>query len=58
VEQSMHGVIAAYRNGAFIATDIPGKNLQARRVDPADYHATRFRPRFERITGAYQPQSQ
>lgn len=56
VEQGMHGVIAAYRDGAYIATDIPGKNLPARRVNPADYHSTRYRPRFERITGEYRPQ--
>ena len=56
VEQGMHGVIAAYRDGAYIATDIPGKNLPPRRVNPADYHPTRYRPRFERITGEYRPQ--
>lgn len=56
VEASRHGVMAAYRDGAFIVTDIPGKNYPARRVDPADYHVTRYRPRFERITGPYRPQ--
>lgn len=56
VEQGMHGVIAAFRNGEYIATDIPGKNLPARRVDPADYHPARYRPRFEHITGEYRPQ--
>lgn len=56
IEQGMHGVIAAFRNGAFIATDIPGKNLPARRVNPDDYHPTRYRPRFEHITGEYRPQ--
>jgi 6-phosphofructokinase len=56
IEQGMHGVIAAYRNGAYIATDIPGKNLPARRVNPDDYHPTRYRPRFEHITGVYRPQ--
>jgi 6-phosphofructokinase 1 len=56
IEQGMHGVIAAYRHGEYIATDIPGKNLPARRVNPEDYHPTRYRPRFERITGPYQPQ--
>jgi hypothetical protein len=49
-------VMAAHRNGAFICTDIPGKDLHARRVDPAEYHPTRYRPRFEQITGPYQPQ--
>ncbi len=56
VERGTHGVMAAYRNGDFIATDIPGKNLPARRVDPTDYHTTRYRPRFERISGPYLPQ--
>jgi 6-phosphofructokinase len=56
VESGTHGVMAAHQNGAFICTDIPGKNLPARRVDPEDYHATRYRPRFEHITGPYQPQ--
>lgn len=56
LEQGMHGVMAAYRVGAFIFTDIPGKNWPARRVDPADYHTTRYRPRFEHIDGVYRPQ--
>ena len=56
VETGIHGVMAAHRNGAFICTDIPGKDLPARRVDPAEYHSTRYRPRFEHITGPYQPQ--
>jgi 6-phosphofructokinase 1 len=56
VEQGTYGVLAAHRNGEFICTDIPGKDIPARRVDPADYHSTRYRPRFERITGPYQPQ--
>src|SRR5436309_2636122 len=56
VEQGMHGVMAAHRNGEFVSTDIPGKNLPARRVDPADYHSTRYRPRFEHISGPYRPQ--
>jgi 6-phosphofructokinase len=55
IEKGTHGVMAAHRNGEFIATVIPGKNLPARRVDPADYHATRYRPRFEHITGPFQP---
>lgn len=49
-------VMAAHRNGTFIYTDIPGKNIPARRVDPADYHTERYRPRFENITGPYVPQ--
>ena len=56
VESGTYGVMAAHRDGAFICTDIPGKDLPARRVDPADYHPTRYRPRFEHITGFYQPQ--
>ena len=56
VESGSHGVMAAHRDGAFISTDIPGKDLPARRVDPADYHPTRYRPRFEHITGPYKPQ--
>jgi len=55
VESGTHGVMAAFRDGTFISTDIPGKNLPARRVDPDDYHSTRFRPRFEHITGPYKP---
>jgi 6-phosphofructokinase len=55
VESGTHGVMAGYRDGTYISTDIPGKNLPARRVDPADYHSTRFRPRFEHITGPYRP---
>ncbi len=56
VEKGVHGIMAAHRDGAFISTDIPGKNILARRVDPADYHATRYRPRFEHINGHYRPQ--
>jgi ATP-dependent phosphofructokinase / diphosphate-dependent phosphofructokinase len=56
VEAGTYGVMAAHRDGAFTCTDIPGKDLPARRVDPADYHPTRYRPRFEHITGPYQPQ--
>jgi 6-phosphofructokinase len=56
VAQGIDGVMAAHRDGEFISTDIPGKNFPARRVDPADYHETRYRPRFEHITGPYRPQ--
>ncbi len=56
VEAGTYGVMAAYRDGQFICTDIPGKNFPARRVDPEDYHATRYRARFEHITGPYRPQ--
>jgi 6-phosphofructokinase len=56
LESGIHGVMAAHRDGAFNYTDIPGKDLPARRVDPADYHTTRYRARFEHITGYYKPQ--
>ncbi len=56
LELGVHGVMAAHRNGAFISTDIPGKDRPARRVDPDDYHPTRYRARFEHITGPYIPQ--
>lgn len=56
VESGTYAVMAAHRNGTFICTDIPGKDLHARRVNPEDYHSTRYRPRFERITGSYKPQ--
>lgn len=56
ISDSTHGVMAAYRGGKVISTDIPGKEFSARRVDPADYHETRYRPRFEHISGPYQPQ--
>jgi len=56
VESGQHGLMAAFRDGRYISTDIPGKNWPARRVDPADYHATRYRPRFEQISGPYRPQ--
>ncbi|HUP27598.1 MAG TPA: 6-phosphofructokinase [Chloroflexia bacterium] len=51
-----HGVMAAHRSGEFIYTDIPGKDLSPRRVDPADYNAERYRPNFEHITGPYKGQ--
>jgi 6-phosphofructokinase 1 len=57
VEAGAYGVMVAHRDGAFISTDIPGKDLPARRVDPEDYHTTRYRPRFEHITGPYRPQT-
>ena len=57
VEKGTHGYMAAHHDGDFISTDIPGKNLHARRVDPADYHPTRYRPNFEHINGPYRPQT-
>ena len=56
VESGNYGIMAASRHGDFIATDIPGKNYPARRVNTADYHAERYRPRFENIKGVYEPQ--
>jgi hypothetical protein len=56
VEQGKYGVMAAHRDGEFVCTDIPGKDIPPRRVNPEDYHATRYRPRFERIAGPYLPQ--
>jgi 6-phosphofructokinase 1 len=57
VEQGIDGVMAAFRQGQYIYTDIPGKDLPPRRVDPADYNAERYRPNFEHITGPYRPQT-
>ena len=57
VEQGVHGAMAAYRGGEFVYTDIPGKDLPARRVDPNDYNADRYRPNFEHISGRYIPQA-
>jgi 6-phosphofructokinase 1 len=57
VEEGTHGVMAAHRDGQFVYTDIPDKRVSARRVDPADYHAERYRPNFERISGPYKSQS-
>ncbi|MFL5691674.1 MAG: 6-phosphofructokinase [Ktedonobacteraceae bacterium] len=56
VESRTYGVMAAFRNGSFISTDIPGKNLPARRVNPADYNADHYYANFERATGPYLPQ--
>ncbi len=56
VERGVTGLMAAHRNGRYISTDIPGKNFPARRVNPDDYLASRYRPHFEHISGDYQPQ--
>ena len=56
VEQGVNGVMAGYRSGQYIYTDIPGKNYPARRVSPQDYNSDRYRPNFEHITGPYMPQ--
>ncbi len=58
VTSGMYGVMAGYRNGRFIYTDVPGKNFPARRVNLDDYHTTRYRPHFETITGPYLPQGE
>ena len=39
VEAKRSGVMAAYRDGQFIVTDIPGKNHPPRRVNRAGYHS-------------------
>lgn len=57
VAAGTHGAMAAYRGGEFVYTDIPSKNLPARRVDPTDYNAERYRPRFEHKIRRYTPQS-
>ena len=56
VTAGMYNVMAAYRNGSFIYTDIPGKQWPARRVSLDDYDTERYLPRFEQISGPYQPQ--
>jgi 6-phosphofructokinase 1 len=56
VEQGIASVMAAHRDGAFVYTDIPGKNYPARRVNPADYNTKRYRPNFEHISGPYRAQ--
>jgi 6-phosphofructokinase 1 len=58
VEQGTPGMMAAYRKGEFMVTDIPGREYHARQVDPADYNAERYRPNFERIAGKYRPQQE
>ncbi len=58
VQDGIHGVMAAQRKGQLSYTDIPGKDLPARRVNPADYNDERYRPNFEQIRGPYVPQSQ
>ncbi len=56
VASGTYGVMAAQRHGKVIYTDMPGKDISARRVNLDDYHTTRYRPHFERITGDYEPQ--
>jgi 6-phosphofructokinase 1 len=56
VEAKRSGVMAAYRDGQFIVTDIPGKNHAPRRVNRAGYHSTQYRLCYEYISGPYLPQ--
>ena len=56
IKEGMYGVMAAHRDGKWVYTDLPGKNLPARRVNPDEYHEARYRPRFEQIAGVYQSQ--
>jgi 6-phosphofructokinase 1 len=56
VEAKRSGVMAAYRDGQFIVTDIPGKNHPPRRVNRAGYHPTQYRLCYECISGPYMPQ--
>ena len=56
VERGISGVMAAYQGGEFVYTDLPGKDLPARRVNPDDYNAERYRPNFEHVTVQYSPQ--
>ena len=56
VEAKRSGVMAAYRDGQFIVTDIPGKNHPPRRVNRAGYHPTQYRLYYECISGSYMPQ--
>ena len=56
VLQGTHGVMMAHKQGQYVYTDLPGKELPARRVDPANYNALRYRPNFEGISGTYIPQ--
>ena len=57
IEKGRFGVMAANRGGQYMCTDIPGKELAARRVNRADYNSERYRPNFENITGPYVPQT-
>ncbi len=54
--KGMYDVMAAYRNGSFIYTDIPGKQWPARRVNLEDYDTENYLPRYDKITGPYEPQ--
>ena len=56
VEAKLSGVMAAYRDGQFIVTDIPGRNHAPRRVSRGGYHATQYRLCYECISGPYRPQ--
>jgi ATP-dependent phosphofructokinase / diphosphate-dependent phosphofructokinase len=55
VQKGVSGVMAAYRDGHYVYTDLPDHSVPRRYVDPADYNADRYRPNFERIAGTYCP---
>ena len=55
IEQGTYGVMAAFRDGRYLITDMPTADIESRRVDPRDYNAARYRPNFERIHGDYIP---
>jgi 6-phosphofructokinase 1 len=52
----LYNMMAAYRRGSFIHTDIPGKQWPARRVNLNDYDAENYLPYYSKITGPYLPQ--
>lgn len=57
VEEGRPAAMAAYRDGHFVYTELPGKQHPPRRVDPADYNLARYRPNFEGVRGAFYPQA-
>ncbi|MEO8284879.1 MAG: 6-phosphofructokinase [Chloroflexota bacterium] len=56
IEKGQAGVMTAFRDGHYVCTDIPGKDLSARRVEADAYHEQRYRPNFEGVSGEYIPQ--
>lgn len=56
IEEGTSGVMVGHSGGRYIYTDMPGKQYPARRVNPAHYNDSRYRPNFEGINGAYIPQ--
>jgi 6-phosphofructokinase 1 len=57
IRDGVQGMMAGYRDGEFIYTDMPGKTTPPRRVNPTHYDADRYRPNFDSITGVYRPQA-